>query len=78
MNLETILAVPFDSFPTIHEERIYLHMFEIPGPQQKAGTGHELKPLSIPPVTSGNLQDLIFALGSIGLTHNSIYKLTAF
>ena len=32
---------------------------------------HELKPLSIPPVTSRNLQDLVIVLGSLGLTHNT-------
>ena len=30
------------------------------------------------PVASGNLWHLIFASGSLGLTHNSIYELTAF
>ena len=49
---------------------IYLHIFKIPGPQQKASAVHKLKPLSIPPVTSGNLRDPIFASGSLGLTHN--------
>ena len=53
-------------------------IFEIPGLQQKAGAAHELKPLSIPPVASRNLQDPIFTLGSLGLTRNSIYELTAF
>ena len=51
---------------------------EIPGLRQKAGAAHELKPLSIPPVTSGNLWDLVFTPGSLGLTRNSIYELTAF
>ena len=66
------------NFLTARRTRIYLPLSEIPGPQQKAGTAHELKPLSIPPVASGNLRDLVFAPGSLGLTHNSIYELTAF
>ena len=45
-------------------------IFEIPGPQQKAGAAHELNPLSIPPVASGNLQDPVFVPGSLGLTRN--------
>ena len=50
----------------------YTHLsLEIPGPQQKAGAAHELKPLSIPLVTSGNLQDSVFAPGSLGLTRNT-------
>ena len=46
---------------------------EIPGPRQKAGAAHELKPLSIPLITSGNLRDPVFALGSLGLTRNSAH-----
>ena len=65
------LTLQLCNFPATHGTRIYLHISEIPGPQQKAGTAHELKPLSIPPVASGNLQDPVFALGGLGLTHNS-------
>ena len=59
------------SFPATRRMRIYLPIFEIPGPQQKAGAAHELKPLSIPPVASGNLRDPVFVPGSLGLTHNT-------
>ena len=58
-------------FLTARRTRIYLPLSEIPGPQQKASAVHELKPLSIPPVTSGNLRDPVFAPGSLGLTHNN-------
>ena len=50
--------------------RIYPPIFKIPGLQQKAGAAHELKPLSIPPVTSGDLRDPVFTPGSLGLTCN--------
>ena len=87
-NCSTLEPLPFDftptrnyscstprlyNFPATHGKCIYLHIFEIPGPQQKAGAAHELKPLSIPPVTSRNLWDLIFTSGSLGLTHNTLY-----
>ena len=49
---------------------LYLLVLKIPGLQQKAGTVHELKPLSRPPIASGNLQDPIYMLASLGLTHN--------
>ena len=55
---------------TARRTRIYLPLSEIPGPRQKAGAAHELKPLSLPPVTSGNLRDPVFAPGSLGLTRN--------
>ena len=55
---------------TAHRMHISLPLSEIPGPRQKAGAAHELKPLYIPPVTSGNLRDPVFALGSLGLTRN--------
>ena len=58
-------------FLTTRRTRIYLPLSEIPGPRQKAGAAHKLKPLSIPPVTSGNLRDLVFAPGSLGLTRNN-------
>ena len=58
------------SFPVNCRMRIYLPIFEIPGPRQKAGAAHKLKPLSIPPITSGNLRDLVFTPGSLGLTRN--------
>ena len=58
------------NFPVTHGMHIYLHISEIPGPQQKAGAAHELKPLSIPPVTSRNLRDPAYcrvpALGGDG------------
>ena len=57
-------------FLTTRRMHIYLPLSEIPGLRQKAGTAHELKPLSIPPVTSGNLRDPVFAPGSLGLTRN--------
>ena len=51
--------------------RTYTHLsLEIPGPRQKAGAVHELKPLSIPLVTSGNLRDSVIVLGSLGLIRN--------
>ena len=59
------------SFPATRRTHIYLPIFEIPGPRQKAGAAHELKPLSIPPVTSRNLQDPVFAPGGLGLTRNN-------
>ena len=66
------------SFPAALS-RTYTHLsLEIPGPRQKAGTAHELKPLSIPPVTSGNLQDLVFVPGSLGLIRNSAAHCFAF
>ena len=52
------------SFPATCRMRIYLPIFEMPGPQQKAGAAHELKPLSIPPISSGNLRDPVFAPGN--------------
>ena len=58
------------SFPVTCRMRIYLPIFKIPGPQQKAGAAHELKPLSIPSITSGNLQDPVFAPGGLGLIRN--------
>ena len=58
------------NFLMTHRMHIYLPLSEIPGPRQKAGAAHELKPLSIPPVASGNLRDPVFAPGSLGLTHN--------
>ena len=58
-------------FLTTRRTCIYLPLSEIPGPQQKAGAVHELKPLSIPPVTSGNLRDPVFMPGSLGLTRNT-------
>ena len=60
------------SFPANCRTRIHLPIFEIPGLRQKAGAAHELKPLSIPPVTSRNLRDPVFAPGSLGLTHNKL------
>ena len=62
------------SFPATHRTRIYLPIFEIPGLRQKAGAAHELKPLSIPPVASGNLRDPVFVPGSLGLTRNSLNR----
>ena len=59
------------SFPATCRMHIYLPIFKIPGPRQKAGAAHKLKPLSIPPVASENLQDLVLALGSLGLTRNN-------
>ena len=56
----------------------HLPVSKIPGLWQKASAVHELKPLSRPPITSGNLWDPIYMSGSLGLTHNSIYELTAF
>ena len=51
--------------------RAYTHLsLEIPGLRQKAGAAHELKPLSIPLVTSGNLRDSVFVPGSLGLIRN--------
>ena len=58
------------SFPATCRMCIYPPIFERPGPRQKAGTVHELKPLSIPPITSGNLQGPVFTPGSLGLTRN--------
>ena len=58
-------------FLTTRRMHIYLPLSEIPGPRQKAGAVHELKPLSIPPVTSGNLRDPVFAPGSLGLICNT-------
>ena len=52
--------------------RTYTHLsLEIPGPRQKAGAAYELKPLSIPLVTSGNLRDSVFVPGSLGLIRNN-------
>ena len=65
------------SFPVTRRTCIYLPIFEIPGLQQKAGTAHELKPLSIPPVASGNLRDPVFVPGSLGLTCNSVAQYAA-
>ena len=56
---------------TARRTRIYLPLSKIPGPRQKAGAAHELKPLSIPPVTSGNLRDPVFEPGSLGSTRNT-------
>ena len=59
------------NFLTTRRTCIYLPLSEIPGPRQKAGAAHELKPLSIPPIASGNLRDPVFAPGSLGLTRNT-------
>ena len=68
-NLSRLILQP-SSLPAALS-RAYTHpSLEIPGPRQKAGAAHELKPLSIPLVTSGNLRDSVFVPGSLGLTHN--------
>ena len=59
------------SFPATRRMRIYLPIFETPGPRQKAGAAHELKPLPIPPITSGNLRDPVFTPGGLGLICNT-------
>ena len=66
------LVLRLYDFLTPRRTRIYLPLSEIPGPRQKAGAAHELKPLSIPPVVSGNLRDPVFAPGSLGLTRNTM------
>ena len=64
------------SFPVDRRTHIYLPIFEIPGPQQKACAAHELKPLSIPPIASGTLRDPVFVPGSLSLTRNTSHRST--
>ena len=66
------LVLRLYDFLTPRRTHIYLPLSEIPGPRQKAGAAHELKPLSIPPVVSRNLQDPVFAPCSLGLTRNKV------